>query len=92
MEEKYLYNGKVYSRSQLERLANQSGVSFGEYINGIGATLYNEPQKTTKNKGTYSYNGKDYSASQLQSLADESGVGFDEYINGIGAKKPTLVS
>lgn len=39
MEEIYEYNGKEYTKSQLDGLAKQSGVSFNDYIVAIGATI-----------------------------------------------------
>jgi hypothetical protein len=82
MDEKYTYNGKEYSRADLEA---KYGDKVDDAISKFGFELVQASDKTDSDKEqVYSYGGIDYTQSQLN---DKYGDKVNQAIEKFGIKK-----
>lgn len=71
MPEKYIYNGQIVQRSDVEDAAKQSNLDVNAYLQKSGIKVVND---------NYNFNGKTVSAEDILSAANQSKLGFDDYI------------
>lgn len=85
MEEVYIYNGKEYTKEQIQAFAYKAGApSFDAYVSQFGITK----KGANSSNEVYSYNGKDYSFDEVNQLAVKAGApSVQEYVNHFGLKK-----
>lgn len=71
MPEKYIYNGKIVQRADVEEAAKRSSLDLDAYLQKSGISVVND---------NYNFNGKTISAEEILNAANQSKLGFDDYI------------
>jgi len=75
MPEKYLYNGKVYERKDIDAYAKKSGLDTETYLREAGIKPVSD---------SYDYKGKKYDVAEVLKTAKANNMDFDAYVKEVG--------